>query len=248
MSDIKANLDAVYQRINAAAARAGRDAAEVTMVAVSKTHPLETVIAAYQAGLCHFGENRTDEGPQKVTEMAQWLADQPGAAPHWHFIGHLQTRQVGDILGTFQVIHSLDRVKLADRIQRLAERDNHPPVEVLLQCNISGEESKSGFELRQWESDAGQFTAFLEDVTHISQLDKINITGLMTMAPWLDDVEAVRPTFRRLAKLRDTLRHEMPHLDWTHLSMGMTDDFEVAIEEGATLVRIGRALFGPRPT
>ncbi len=250
MSHIAANIEAVYQRINMAVQRAGRQADEITLVAVTKTHPLETVMAAYRAGLRHFGENRVEEGRDKVIGLAEWLASAPenikGEPPTWHMIGHLQSRQVKCALGQFQLIHSVDSLKLAQRINRMAERDNYPPVEVLLQCNVSGEVTKSGFDLNHWSTNQARLSAFLETVEQMGSLNKIIIRGLMTMAPLSTNPEDARPTFHSLAGLRDTLQVQMPQFDWSHLSMGMTDDFEVALEEGATIIRVGRALFGER--
>jgi pyridoxal phosphate enzyme (YggS family) len=248
VSSIAANLDALYQRIDAAAKRAGRAANDITLVAVTKTHPLETVVQAYQVGLRHFGENRVQEGREKVAAMAEWLESGPPdqERPTWHLIGHLQSRQVAAALGQFSLIHSVDSLKLAQRINRLAERDNHPPVEVLLECNVSGEATKFGFALDHWVSDSRQLTTFLETIAQMVTLDKVVIRGLMTMAPLGCDPEQARPVFQSLAALRATLKTEIPKVDWRHLSMGMTDDFEVAIEEGATMIRVGRAIFGKR--
>lgn len=247
MSDLAANIEAVRERMAAAAYRAGRSVDDITLVAVTKTHPVETVAAAYRAGLRHFGENRVAEGRAKVAALADRLAQAgPAESPNWHMIGHLQRRQVGEALGQFALIHSVDSLKLAERIQRLAERDDYPPVEILLECNVSGETAKSGFELDRWQTDRTQFEAFLAEIAGMAGLDKIIIRGLMTMAPLTSDPEETRPTFRSLAALRQRLETEMAQIDWQHLSMGMTDDFEVAIEEGATMVRVGRALFGER--
>jgi pyridoxal phosphate enzyme (YggS family) len=250
VNGIAANVADVCRRIEAAARRSGRRATDVTLVAVTKTYPPSTVIEAYRAGLRHFGENRAAEGREKVAGLADWLASQgpevEGAGPTWHLIGHVQSRQVGDVLGCFQLIHSLDSLKLAQRLQRLADRDSYPPVEVLLQCNVSGEETKSGFDLNRWSADSRQLAEFIKTVRQIAVLDRLVIRGLMTMAPIVNDPEETRPVFRSLAALRDVLRTELPQCDWRHLSMGMTDDFEVAVEEGATMVRIGRAIFGER--
>jgi pyridoxal phosphate enzyme (YggS family) len=250
MSNLAANIDTVRERIAAAADRAGRNVDDITLVAVTKTHPVETVAAAYQAGLRHFGENRVAEGRAKVAALADRLA-QAGAEesrepPTWHMIGHLQRRQVGEALGQFELIHSVDSLKLAERIQRLAERDDYPPVEILLECNVSGESAKAGFALDRWETDSTQLKAFLAEIARMSTLDKIIIRGLMTMAPLTGEPEETRPIFQRLAALRQRLQTEMTQIEWQHLSMGMTDDFEVAIEEGATMIRVGRALFGER--
>ena len=250
MSQIAANIQTVQERMQAAAARAGRRVDEITLVAVTKTHPLDTVIAAYQAGLRHFGENRAAEGVEKVSGMAAWLAatfvDKPVDPPVWHLIGHLQSRQVGQALGQFKLIQSVDSLKLAQRINRLAGRDRFPPVEILLECNVSGEASKFGFGLVGWSTDQSLLKSFLQEVREIAALDKIVLRGLMTMAPLVAEPEEARPVFKSLAALRQTLRTEIPQVDWRHLSMGMTDDFEVAIEEGATFIRVGRVLFGER--
>ena len=252
MSDLAVKVAAVYERIRAAAERAGRQAEAITLVAVTKTHPLETVIEAYQAGLHHFGENRAAEGQPKAVALAAWLAGSGAVSsvqsdwPTWHMIGHVQSRQVEQVLGQFALIHAVDSLKLAQRINRLAERDNYPPVEILLQCNVSGEETKSGFALDHWSSDKDQLGGFLEAISQMARLPKIAMRGLMTMAPLADDPEAARPTFQSLAALRAALQVTMPQQEWQHLSMGMTDDFEVAIEEGATLIRVGRAIFGER--
>lgn len=246
MSDLAARIEAVYERCHRAAAQAGRQAEEITLVAVTKTYPLATVIEAYQAGLRHFGENRAGEGQAKAAGLAEWLAKTGSEPPLWHLIGHVQSRQVADALSTYQLIHSVDNFKLAERINRLAERDNYPPVEILLQCNVSGEATKSGFWLDRWTTNQVQLAGFLETIDQMGQLGKITIRGLMTMAPWSANPEDARPTFQSLAALRETVRASRPQFDWRHLSMGMTDDFEAAIEEGATIVRIGRAIFGER--
>jgi pyridoxal phosphate enzyme (YggS family) len=246
VSDLAAKIEAVYQRIERAAERASRPVDEITLVAVTKTQPLETVIEAYQAGLRHFGENRAIEGRDKAAGLAEWLAQTGGEPPTWHLIGHLQTRQADEALGTYQLIHSVDSLKLAQRLNRLAERDNYPPVEILLQCNVSGEATKSGFDLADMGEYKLQFSNFVATVEQIAALPKIIIRGLMTMAPFSNNPEDARPTFQELRALRELLRIVLPQVDWTHLSMGMTDDFEVAIEEGATIVRVGRAIFGER--
>jgi len=250
MSSITANLEALYQRINSAAQRAGRSSNDITLVAVTKTHPVETVVEAYQAGLRHFGENRAPEGKEKIVALSEQLGDiSEDARPQWHFIGHVQSRQVSILLdGGFDLIHSVDSLKLAQRISRLAVRDDYPVINILLQCNVSGEGTKSGFELSHWPANKEPFVTFIEEINQIAKLDKITIQGLMTMAPLSNNPEEARPTFRGLAALREKLQLEMPKLDWRHLSMGMTDDFEVAIEEGATIIRVGRAIFGERRT
>ncbi|MCB0165246.1 MAG: YggS family pyridoxal phosphate-dependent enzyme [Anaerolineae bacterium] len=248
MSELISSLQSVQTRMAEAAARAGRNVNDVTLVAVTKTHPLDVVIEAYQAGLRHFGENRSDEFQQKRIKFSKWQAAQSQADPvHWHFIGHVQSRQAGLILENQPaLIHSIDSLKLAQRLDRLAQEQDAPQINVLLQCNVSGESSKSGFALHQWSTSSHQLADFLTVVEQIAALEKITIAGLMTMAPYSDEAEPSRPYFKCLAALRSKLREVTPHLAWPHLSMGMTNDFEVGIEEGATIIRVGRAIFGER--
>jgi len=246
--DIAANLAHVRTRIEAAARHAGRDPAEVTLVAVTKTHPVEVVQAAYQAGIRHFGENRVEEGRLKIPAFNAWRAGEPDVSqpPTWHMIGHVQSRKAADALAHFSIIHSVDSLKLAERLNRLAERDNLAPMPVLLECNLAGEASKYGFGLSQWQQEKETRTEFFDVVRRTLELPRLRLQGLMTMAPIVAEPELARPIFIALRALRDALTEEFPDVEWRHLSMGMTDDFEVAIEEGATLVRIGRAIFGPR--
>lgn len=252
--DIPANLARVQARVQAAARRAGRDPAEVTLVAVTKTHPLEVVRAAYRAGVRHFGENRVEEGQLKIPVFNRWLAASSEACqrPKWHMIGHLQSRKVADALRHFDVIHSVDSLKLAQRLNRLAERDvaealgDRLPMPILLECNVSGEASKYGFALSRWQESGEVRNTFFDTLRRIIELPCLRLEGLMTMAPIVPEPEQVRPVFVALRILRDALVEEFPAVEWRHLSMGMTDDFEVAIEEGATMVRVGRAIFGPR--
>ncbi len=249
-ADISANLARVQARIRAAARRVGRDPAEVTLVAVTKTHPVEVVRAAYQAGIRHFGENRVEEGRLKIPAFNEWLAaaSDAGQRPTWHMIGHLQRRKAADALAHFDVIHSVDSLRLAERLNRLAGRIDRPPMPILLECNVSGEASKYGFELSRWQEDRAVRALFFDTVRRIVELPRLRLQGLMTMAPIVAEPEHARPVFIALRVLRDALEAEFPTVEWRHLSMGMTDDFEVAVEEGATLVRIGRAIFGPRET
>ncbi len=242
MTDITSNLKRVEKRIAAAALRVGRDPAEITLVAVTKTHPPEVVVAAYQAGVRHFGENRVEEGAAKIPAVRAAI---PGPRPTWHMVGHVQSRKAEAVTAHFDYVHSVDRLKVARRLSRFAqEADESLPV--LLECNVSGEESKYGFDLSGWEQDEAKRAAFFGTVEEITSLPALAVQGLMTMAPFVTDPETVRPVFASLRALRSTLRERFPAQDWHHLSMGMTDDFEVAIEEGATMVRIGRAIFGKR--
>ncbi len=245
MHDIPARLEGVQGRIAAAARRAGRDPGDVVLVAVTKTRPVADVQAAYAAGLRHFGENRVEEGEPKMAAFDQWLSHaQAGGRPAWHMIGHVQHRKAGEAL-RFDLIHSVDSLRLAERLERLAGPAGQP-AHILLECNVSGEASKAGFELGEWQHNRTKRGEFFDAVKAISRLPHLHIDGLMTMAPIVPEAALARPVFASLAELRNALRQEVPDLAWTHLSMGMTDDYEVAIEEGATLVRIGRAIFGER--
>jgi pyridoxal phosphate enzyme (YggS family) len=242
MTDIAHNLARVQERITQAALRVGRDPAEVTLVAVAKTFPAQAVVAAYQSGLLHFGENRVEEA---VTKIPAVHAAIPGPSPTWHMVGHVQSRKARAVVAHFDCVHSVDRLKVARRLSRFA-REAGRTLPVLLECNVSGEEAKFGFDLPGWQRDEARRKAFFAAVEQILALPALAVQGLMTMAPLVADPETVRPVFASLRGLLDALRDRFPAQDWRHLSMGMTDDFEVAIEEGATMVRIGRAVFGPR--
>lgn len=239
---IEQNLRQVQERIAEAALRAGRDPAEVTLVAVTKTFPPEVILEAYAAGLRHFGENRPEEGAEKIPIVN---AAVPGPRPTWHMVGHIQSRKADLVVDCYDVVHSVDRLKIAQRLSRFAVEVGRE-IPVLLECNVSGEATKFGFAVNRWEEDAAQREAFFAEGAAILALPGLRVEGLMTIAPLTDDPERVRPVFARLRALRDALRERFPRLPWSELSMGMTDDFEVAVKEGATMVRIGRAIFGPR--
>lgn len=232
-------LDAVRSRIAAACARAGRDPESVMLVAVSKTHPPETLLEAIACGQLHFGENRVEEAAGKIAAVNAGAA-QPVT---WHMVGHVQSRKAREAVALFDWIHSLDNVRLAERYARLAAER---PIRLLLEVNISGEISKYGLAAHGWERDRHIRESLWADIRHMIEQPGLKISGLMTMAPIADDPEQVRPVFAGLRRLRDALASDFPASAWDVLSMGMTDDYEVAIEEGATLVRIGRAIFGPR--
>jgi pyridoxal phosphate enzyme (YggS family) len=218
---------AARTRIAEAAQRAGRDPGDVRLVAVSKTVAVERVAEAVAAGLTDLGENRVQEAVAKRPQL-------PGGV-RWHMVGHLQTNKVKPAAATFAVVHSVDSVRLA---QALAERrpDDLADLEVLLEVELTGLPGHTGFA-------PGDLTAA---VTAIGGLGRLRLRGLMTMAPPVVDPEQARPAFRRLRRLRDDLE-QAGGAALTELSMGMSDDFEVAVEEGATLVRLGRAIFGERP-
>jgi PLP dependent protein len=233
-SSLQANLTRVQDRIAAAAARAGRDLSSITLVAVSKTHPVEELLAAYELGVRHFGENRVEEASIKLPAFKQVISD-PTVV--FHMIGHVQSRKAEDVARLFDRVHSVDSVKLAQRLARFATR----PLPILLEVNVSGEESKYGF-------DGARRSELFSAIEAISQLPNLQMDGLMTMAPLVENPEEARPVFRALRELRDEIEGRYPGLKLPHLSMGMTDDFEVAIAESATLVRVGRAIFGERDT
>ncbi len=224
--DFAANFASVQQRMAAACERAGRDPAAVTLVAVSKNHPPETVQAAAALGLTVFGENRVQEAKAKIPLS-------PGRL-QWHLIGHLQSNKCRDAVELFQMIESVDSLALAQELQKWAAKAART-LPVLLEVNVAGEASKFGY----------RRDLLLAELAQINALTKLEIHGLMTVAPWSPDPEKVRPVFRRLRELR-TECEQVLGAPLPHLSMGMSGDFEVAIEEGATLVRIGTALFGPR--
>ena len=217
--------------MTAAARRSGRAPGDVRLVAVSKTYPLTDIAAALAAGQHDFGENRLEElWPKVAAAKAEGLD-----AIRWHMIGTIQSRKTGDAVGPLTLIHAVDRVKIAQRLSRDAQAAGCV-LDVLLEVNVSGEASKHGFTPTEVTTVAADLLA----------LPGLRVCGLMTMAPFELAAEATRPVFRALRELRDELAVRFPAGDWRDLSMGMTNDFEVAIEEGATIVRIGSAIFGSR--
>lgn len=229
----------VEARIAAACARAGRTRESVVMVAVSKTKPVEAILEAAQAGVRHFGENRVEEALTKIPQ-ADALSHE---ALTWHMVGHLQSRKARHA-GVFDCVHSVDSLKLAIKLDELS-RNRSQPLDIFLEINISGEASKYGLNGVGWQESAAVRQPLWETCAAIARLEGLNIKGLMTMAPFFPNAEQTRPVFRALAELRDALRSDLG-LALPDLSMGMTNDYEVAIEEGATYVRIGRAIFGER--
>ncbi|MCS7281802.1 MAG: YggS family pyridoxal phosphate-dependent enzyme [Anaerolineae bacterium] len=242
LARIPENVRQVRERIAEAALRAGRDPAAVTLVAVTKTFPVEVILAGYEAGLRDFGENRPEEGAVKIPAVNAAVS---GPRPTWHMVGHIQSRKADLAVAHFDVVHSVDRLKIANRLSRFAVEAGRE-IPVLLECNVSGEATKFGFLLDRWQEDLAQREAFFTDCAAILRLPGLRVVGLMTVAPLTEDPEMVRPVFASLRALLDALRERFPEVPWRELSMGMTDDFEVAVEEGATMVRIGRAIFGPR--
>lgn len=240
-SSIVENVNRVRAAINAACERANRLPASVTLVAVSKAKPVALLVEAAEAGVQHFGENRVEESSVKIPAVRERL---PAAPLTWHMVGHVQSRKVKDVAPLFDTVHSLDSLKLAEKLARLAAEHGRT-LTVLVQCNVSGEASKEGFDAHGWQDDSAKRAALHAAIAAIAALPGLHLTGLMTIAPYVTDAESVRPVFRDLRLLRDAMQDALG-LPLSELSMGMTDDFPVAIEEGATLVRVGRAIFGER--
>jgi hypothetical protein len=229
MSQIAQNLAEVRRRLEVAARRGGRDPAEVRLVAVSKTVEIDRIRQALTAGQLIFGENYLQEAQPKVAALG------PGVS--WHFVGHLQTRKAKGAVELFDLIHSVDRLKLARVLEEAAARQGKIQ-EILIQVNLAAEESKSG-------ASPEEVPDLLKQV---AALPHLRVAGLMTMPPFLPDPEAVRPYFKALRELRDRLRQlQVIDSPLAELSMGMSVDYEAAVEEGATLVRVGTAIFGSRP-
>ena len=237
---IAANIEGIQEQIDAACQRVGRDPSAVTLLAVCKQQSPEAVCAAAAAGLRHFGENRVEEAVTKIPQVRQCLAE----PIVWHMVGHIQSRKARQVPGLFQMVHAVDRLKLARRLSDLmSERDRR--LDVLLEVNVSGEASKAGFNALGWQEKAETRDNLWRDCETMLALPGLRVLGLMTMAPIVPDMEATRPVFRQLAALRAALARDF-HVPLPELSMGMTEDYPVAVEEGATIVRIGRAIFGPR--
>jgi pyridoxal phosphate enzyme (YggS family) len=235
VASIRENHSRVLEQIADASNRSGREPGAVRLVVVTKTHPLEVIQAALQAGVRLFGENYAEEGVMKI----QSLPAQSGV--EWHMIGHVQSRKARLVADHFALLHSLDSLKLARRLDRFAAEANRS-LPVLLEFNVGGEESKSGWDA----SDEAQSEVFLPEIAEMVKLPNLRIQGLMTMPPLGTDPEDSRRFFQRLRQLRDHLAARFPQADWHELSMGTSADFEVAVEEGSTLVRVGTAIVGAR--
>lgn len=225
MSTIRENLVHVMERIEKAARRVGRDPKEVKLVAVSKTVEVNRIKEAIAAGISILGENYVQEAKRKIEEI--------GRQVEWHFIGHLQTNKAKYAVRLFDMIHSVDSLSLAEELNRRAEKEGQV-IKVMMEVNLSGERTKFGTEEEK---------AF-ELAKKICELRNLSLVGLMTMPPYFDSPEASRPYFIKLRELKERLEKE--GIPLKELSMGMSSDFEIAIEEGATYVRVGTAIFGPR--
>lgn len=230
LDGLRRRLDDVCARIAVCAARYGREPKEITLVAVTKTHPAEVLRAALGLGVSDFGENRVQEAEAKISELGD-------NAVRWHLIGHLQANKASRAVKLFDMVHSLDSVSLAHRLDRLCKEEGRDELPVLIQVDLAEEETKSGIS----DNELGELVKAVEECS------RLRLAGLMTLPPFFNDTERVRPYFRRLRELRDEL-HALGHFGEKpgELSMGMTHDFEVAIAEGATMVRIGTAIFGER--
>lgn len=220
------NLDSIQQRIRAACQRAGREPSSVTLLGVTKGQPPDAVNEAARLGLSFFGENKIQEAKAKIPLCSGRL--------RWHFIGHLQTNKCRDAVELFEMIESVDSLYLAQEISKRAEHAGKT-MPILLEVNLAAEASKFGYQPDKLDTELSQ----------INSLPRLEIHGLMTVPPWSPNAENVRPMFRQLRELKERAEQRLG-APLPHLSMGMSGDFEVAIEEGATVVRVGTALFGPR--
>jgi PLP dependent protein len=226
MPSIAENLERVCEQIAQAAAQAARAIDEIEVVAITKTHPAEKVREAIEAGQTLFGESRVQEARAKIPELPSNL--------RWHFVGHLQKNKIRHALPLFELFHGVDSLALAQELNRIAADEGMHP-RVLLEVNVAGEGSKFGFSTDKLR----------EQMEELLALQRLSILGLMTIPPLADKVEASRRYFVELRQLRDRIQTEF-HVDLPQLSMGMTQDFPIAVEEGATLVRVGTAIFGER--
>ena len=230
MGDIGEALREVQRRIERAAVDCGRSPDSVKLVAVSKTVPTERVLEGIEAGITILGENYVQEAKEKIEALKSYPVS-------WHFIGHLQSNKARHVIGLFDLIHSVDTLKLARELDKRAKKAGKVQ-EILMQINISGEETKSGV-------DPTQVMPLVHDV---GALENLSVRGLMTMPPFFNEPEKVRPYFRALRQLGNRIRTEsIPAVYMNELSMGMSGDFETAIQEGATLIRVGTSIFGKRP-
>lgn len=228
MSDVAENIREVKEKIAAAALRAGRNPSEIKLMGVTKTVDDDRIMEAIRAGIDIIGENYVQEARRKIEKMGRGLP--------WHLIGHLQTNKAKYAVKLFDMVHSVDRISLAQELNRRAGMVDSA-LNILVEVNVSGEESKSGV--------AAELAVGL--VREIAGLPNLRVRGLMTMAPWFDNQEDARPYFRRLRELRDAIiLTNIPGIEMEELSMGMSGDYEVAVEEGATIVRIGTRIFGAR--
>ena len=234
------NIRRVEDRIDAACAKVGRDPATITLVGISKLKPAEDIVSAVEAGLQHLGENRVEEGAAKIPQVEATTDRQI----IWHMVGHVQSRKAKQVVPLFDLVQSVDSLRLAQRLSRFAEMRDRK-LQVLLEVNVSGEASKYGFAGYNWYQDKVVKDNLWREVEAILQLPHIEVMGLMTMAPFDVEESVIRRVFADMYCLREELQSSL-RTSLPELSMGMTDDYPIAIEEGATMVRVGRAIFGER--
>ena len=229
-AELNENLAAVRKRIAGAASRAGRNQAEIKLIAVSKTHPVKTIRAAMDAGCRVFGENKVQEAESKILDIARGEAE-------WHLIGHLQSNKARKAVHLFDVIHSVDSIELAERLDRICIEESREKLSVFVQVDLAGEETKSGIV----QADLPEL------VKRLRGCERLEFNGLMVLPPFFENPGDVRPYFKRLRGIRDDLLDQKAFANGRgELSMGMSHDFEIAIEEGATVIRVGTAIFGMR--
>jgi pyridoxal phosphate enzyme (YggS family) len=231
---IKDNYTQVLENIRRAAESVGRSPADVKLVVVTKGHSIETAQAVVAAGAGCLGENYVEDALPKILALA-------GAEVEWHMIGHVQSRKARAVVENFACVHSVDRIKLARRLNNFAEEAGRI-IPVLLECNVSSEASKFGW--ATW--DETRWPQFVGEIAPLVELPNLELRGLMTMPPFDPDPEQARPYFEKLGRLRDFLVQRFPEINWSELSMGMSGDYEVAVQAGATMVRVGTAIVGPR--
>lgn len=232
---IKDNLLKVMEKIARAARSVGRDPAEVRLVVVTKTHPIETILAAIQAGAVCLGENYAEEAVEKMTRIG------PLPGVEWHMIGHVQSRKARLVAENFALVHSLDSIRLARRLDVVAV-EHGKCLPVLLEVNLADEESKTGW----CAADESRWGALVADFSGVAACSNLKMSGLMFMPPLSDDPEQARPYFKKGRRLQTFLKSQLPQVDWSQLSMGTSADYEAAVQEGATFVRIGTAILGKR--
>ncbi len=232
---IKKNLELVEERINRALDKSGRKRDEVKLIVVSKAQPVEKITAAYRCGIRLFGENYPEETAGKMSHLTGMNDIE------WHMIGHLQSRKAKIVAASFHVLHSLDAIRTAEKLEPLL-KENDRTLPVLIEIDTGGEESKSGLDYISG-SDASTVEVFIESMGGFPHLE---IIGLMTMPPLWENPEKTRPYFRRLRLLLEKLAKKFPSISWQELSMGTSGDFETAIEEGSTMIRLGQAVLGER--
>jgi len=231
---IQVRYNQVIDRISQAAKSAGRDPDDVRLLVVTKGQSIETVQGVVAAGARYLGENYVEDALEKIEALSDHDIE-------WHMIGHVQSRKARQVCQYFSYMHSLDRAKIARRMDRFAG-ETGKIFPVLIECNLSGESTKFGYSL--WEDDL--WLEFVGDITALLEYCNLEIRGLMTMPPYHPDPEHSRPYFQKLRRLRDFLSKHIPEVDWSELSMGMSNDYVVAVQEGATIVRVGTAIVGSR--